>query len=80
MASSKFVEILDTNDAPYSRENVSLEDVLGDERHRKRTSSTDSSSTNSPTSEQSPIRDTTQSTTANVKSRIRGFSLMKGKS
>jgi hypothetical protein len=79
MASSKFVEILDTNDAPYSRENVSLEDVLGDERHGNRTSSTDSSSSNSPTSEQSPTRDNT-STTANVKSRIRGFSLMKGKS
>jgi hypothetical protein len=84
MASSKFVEILDTANAPYSHANVSLDDVLDDARHRS--SSTDS--TNSPSSEKSPIRDrsqtttssTTPSTTSNAKSRLRGFSLIKGKS
>lgn len=78
MAPSKFVEILDTTNTPYSQANVSLEDVLGDARHR--TSSTDSSS--SASSEKSTSRETSPAnsataTTSTVKTRLRGLSIRK---
>lgn len=71
---SKFVEILDTANLPYSHDNVSLDDVLDDVRHR--TSSTGSISSN----ETSPTRETNQARPDNhnstqSKTRLRGFSL-----
>lgn len=75
MATSKFVEILDTTNAPYSHENVSLDDVLEDVRHRS--PSTDSNV--SPSTEKAPSRDQSPTIAAPTKSRLRGFSLMKGK-
>lgn len=74
MASSKFVEILDTSDVPYSHENVSLDDVLGDTRHRSA-----SSGSNRASSEKSPSRDQSPTTTSLPKTRLRGFSLKKTK-
>ena len=74
MASSKFVEILDTNDLPYSHDNVSLDDVLGDSRHRS--SSTTSSSSSS---EKSPTREQSSTTSQPTKTRLRGFSLKRSK-
>ena len=82
MTSSKFVEILDNTETPYSRANVSLDDVLNDQtRHRSQSQASignNSERSSSPTS-------TTSSSSNNfatqpiqqIKTRVRGFSLMK---
>lgn len=78
MSSSKFVEILDTDDAPYSHKNISLEDVLNETRDRSASASSNSSGHSS----RSPKRTATTTTTdhvAAVKTRLRGFSLKKSK-
>lgn len=90
MSSSKFVEILDTSDAPYSHENVSLDDVLKETRARSASSSSESnasngqsSSTSSSSPERSPTRTATTTTNGHVsavKTRLRGLSLKKPKS
>ena len=71
MAPSKFVEILDTSDTPYSHADVSLDDVLKETRHR-------SSSANG-SSDKSLSRDSSPITREPVKTRLRGFSLKKSK-
>jgi hypothetical protein len=78
MATSKFVEILDTNNLPYSHDNVSLDDVLEDARHRS-----SSSGSISPAGEISPMREAKQgsqesNTTTKPQTRLRGFSMRKG--
>lgn len=83
---SKFVEILDTSDAPYSHENVSLDDVLRETRARSASSSSESGGSNSgpsPTSsspERSPTRTSTINHVSAVKTRLRGLSMKKPKS
>ncbi|KAI5362659.1 hypothetical protein Slin15195_G100370 [Septoria linicola] len=76
MAGSKFVEILDTTSTPYSRDNVSLEDVLAETRERSEsqgsltsTSSEKSGSTSPTTSSYNIIP------TEPLKTRLRGFSI-----
>jgi hypothetical protein len=74
MASSKFIEIMDVNDLPYSRENVSLEDVLAETRRRSQsTDSTNSSDSSKSTSPTSPIFSPPKS----VKTGLRRLSIMK---
>lgn len=76
MASSKFVEILDTRDLPYSRENVSLEDVLA--AHRSRTGSQDSLNTTASSKSSSPTSPTYHSAPMNpLKTGLRRLSIMK---
>ncbi|KXL45166.1 hypothetical protein M433DRAFT_130219 [Acidomyces richmondensis BFW] len=73
---SKFVEILDVADAPYSHENVTLEDTLAENRRRSESSSSASSSSDkSSAREQSP----TTPPHSPVKTRLRAFSLRKAK-
>lgn len=81
MASSKFVEILDTSDAPYSRANVSLDDVLAETRQRSQsqtslTSSSASDKSTSPT-RSSPNSSFSSQPTQQIKTRLRGFSMKK---
>lgn len=70
MPISKFVEILDSADAPYSHENVSLEDVLEDKRHRSPSSGSTSSASSTSSANERP----------KIKSRVRSFSTKKSKS
>jgi len=74
MTSSKFVEILDTCETPYSHDNVSLEDILAETRERSASASS-ASSASSDKSSDTP----TSSITQPVKTRRRGFSLRKAK-
>ena len=84
MASSKFVEILDNSDAPYSHENVSLEDVLKETRARSESASSESSTRlKSSSRERSP--ETSQNANnlnhgSTLKTRLRGLSVRKPKS
>lgn len=83
MAASKFVEILDTSDTPYSRANVSLDDVLAETRNRSQsqtslTSSSTSSKSSSPTTSTPTSAFYTQPT-QQIKTRLRGFSMKKSK-
>ena len=84
MASSKFVEILDNSDAPYSHENVSLEDVLKETRARSESASSESSARlESSSRERSPA--TSQNANnlnhgSTLKTRLRGLSVRKPKS
>ncbi|KAF2164853.1 hypothetical protein M409DRAFT_56223 [Zasmidium cellare ATCC 36951] len=83
MASSKFVEILDTSDTPYSRANVSLDDVLAETRNRSQsqtslTSSSASDKSSSPTTS-SPTSTFYGQPTQQIKTRLRGFSMKKNK-
>lgn len=83
MAASKFVEILDTSDAPYSHENVSLDDVLDETRARSESSSGESRSSGSTSPERSTATTTTMKShnpASTVKTRLRGFSMKKPKS
>jgi hypothetical protein len=73
MTASKFIEILDLSDLPYSQKNVSLEDSLQDTRHR----SGSQSSMASPTEQSSPSSQVTQPYAQPSKNRLRGFSLKK---
>jgi hypothetical protein len=75
MASSKFVEILDTRDLPYSRENVSLEDVLAETRLRSQ--SNGSIDSNSSSKSTSPTTPTFHQPTNPFKSSLRRLSIMK---
>ncbi|KAF7197270.1 hypothetical protein HII31_01381 [Pseudocercospora fuligena] len=75
---SKFVEILDTDNTPYSRSNVSLADVLAETRQRSEsqgslTSMSDKSSSPSSSVFNQPIQPVNA-----IKTRLRGFSLKKG--
>jgi len=84
MTSSKFVEILDTTDAPYSHDNVSLQDVLAETRERSASASSASSasSNNNSASDLSSSRERSPPRPNNnqpVKTRLRGFSLRKNK-
>lgn len=78
MAPSKFVEILDTIETPYSQANVSLEDVLAETRQRS-----DSSTSNRDSTDKSPSRERGSSATSaaqpQIKTRLRGFSIKKAK-
>lgn len=67
MQGSKFVEIFDSHETPYSHKNVSLEDVLEETRARSASSSSASSSPSS-----SPTREP-----SNSKTRRRGLSMAK---
>ncbi|KAK4494101.1 hypothetical protein PRZ48_014399 [Zasmidium cellare] len=83
MASSKFVEILDTSDTPYSRANVSLDDVLAETRNRSQ-SQTSLNSSNASDKSSSPTATSPTSTfygqpTQQIKTRLRGFSMRKNK-
>lgn len=69
--SSKFVEILDTSNAPYSQDNVSLDDVLEATRERSESPTGSSTTDAKRASYESPT------TTQPPKTRLRGFSLMK---
>ena len=75
---SKFVEIMDTADQPYSHDNVSLEDILEDTRHRSQ-STGESSSPRSSTSI-SPTRERSATINYPTKPRLRGLTLKKPKS
>lgn len=81
MSSSKFVEILDTTDTPYSHANVSLDDVLNETRARSASSSSESGSSTNTSASQSRERSPTTTTNhvTNVKTRLRGLSLKKPK-
>lgn len=87
MTESKFVEILDVTDVPYSHANVSLDDVLAETRARSSSaSSTGSTSTASnASSECVASRKSTSSerephATIPVKMRLRALSLRRPKS
>jgi len=73
---SKFVEILDVADAPYSHENVTLEDTLAENRRRSESSSSASSSSDKSLSRE---RSPTTSPASPVRTRLRAFSLRKPK-
>ena len=80
MTSSKFVEILDVCDTPFSNDNVSLDDVLAETRRRS-TSASSASSASSSSSEKSSSRDRspTSSVTVPVKPRLRALSIKRPK-
>jgi hypothetical protein len=73
MTASKFVEILDLSDLPYSQNNVSLEDSLQDTRNR----SGSQTSLPSPTERSSSSSQTSQPFAQPSKNRLRGFSMKK---
>jgi hypothetical protein len=73
MTASKFVEILDLSDLPYSQNNVSLEDSLQDTRTR----SGSQASLPSPTEQSSASSQITQAYAQPSKNRLRGFSMKK---
>ncbi|KAK4618304.1 hypothetical protein CLAFUW4_12030 [Fulvia fulva] len=86
MTSSKFVEILDTSNAPYSQANVSLDDVLAETRRRSQseTSLNSSGASDRSTSPTSPSPSPSssfygQQPAQPVKTRLRGFSIRKNK-
>ena len=71
MAGSKFVEILNSSDAPFSHANVTLDDVLAEEHARARGPRRDSAKSSSPDTElKDPIA---------AVPKPRGFSLKKVK-
>ena len=76
MAPSKFVEILDVSDTPFSQNNVSLDDILEDKRHR---SNSQSSGRSQSTAEKSsaPTSPTTGTVPQTPFGRLRGFTLKK---
>ncbi|KAL1588173.1 hypothetical protein WHR41_03141 [Cladosporium halotolerans] len=80
MSSSKFVEILDTCDTPYSNANVSLEATIDETRRRSASSgSISTASDSSQSSSGRPSSPSSQTTATPVKTRLRAFSLRKNK-
>ncbi|KAF2216935.1 hypothetical protein CERZMDRAFT_93003 [Cercospora zeae-maydis SCOH1-5] len=77
MAGSKFTEILDTNAAPYSRDNVTLDDVLAETRQRSESrGSIASSSSDKSSSGSSPTSSSYNFSMDPVKKGFRRFSIM----
>lgn len=70
--SSKFVEILDSAETPFSHDNVILEDILADKRHRSPSTASDSSLAGSVPSSN---RGTAASAERDSSTRRRRFSL-----
>ncbi|KAM3424618.1 hypothetical protein BST61_g6608 [Cercospora zeina] len=77
MAASKFTEILDTNATPYSRDNVTLDDVLAETRQRSESrGSMASSSSDKSSSGASPTASSYNLPMDPVKKGLRRFSIM----
>ncbi|KAL9529221.1 hypothetical protein SMMN14_07128 [Sphaerulina musiva] len=73
MAASKFVEILDTKTTPYSRDNVSLDDVLAETRERSESQGSIASSTTEKS--ESASSPTSSTISEPIKARLRAFSI-----
>ncbi|KXS95291.1 hypothetical protein AC579_9895 [Pseudocercospora musae] len=74
---SKFVEILDIDNTPYSRSNVSLADVLAETRRRSESQDSLASVSDKSSAPSSVFNQSIQPVNA-IKTRLRGFSLKKG--
>lgn len=68
MVTSKFIEILDGSDAPFSHENVSLEHVLDDSRHRSASASSVSSTSSTGSARSADTTSTKQQNRLSMRS------------